>query len=219
MAWRRARQPFRLSWRPRPAIRVGLVIGAPALQARHSEALPVAGLRSPSDPSPHRGHLRELRREARRSSRGTGDAAPRVRRGRHARTAASSEPSVGVCGPAGPAVTHRTARPSREPHAAGWRRASAEEAAVAKRKAAARRRPSAQSCSVPALTPRPAGPSMSLAHSRRAAPRSLFCATISSSRSRGHLAQAGHHGAGAGRDEAADDDVLLEAFERVRPCR
>src|SRR5262245_28568581 len=31
----------------------------------------------------------------------------------------------------------------------------------------------------------------------------------------GDLAQAVHHGAGAGRDQAADDDVLLEAFERV----
>src|SRR5262249_26683738 len=31
----------------------------------------------------------------------------------------------------------------------------------------------------------------------------------------GDLAQPVHHGAGAGRDQAADDDVLLEAFERV----
>ena len=32
----------------------------------------------------------------------------------------------------------------------------------------------------------------------------------------GDLAQAVHHGAGAGRDQAADDDVLLEPVERIR---
>ena len=40
-------------------------------------------------------------------------------------------------------------------------------------------------------------------------------ARMSASRLIGDFAQLVHHGAGAGRDQAADDDVLLQAVERV----